>query len=178
MSLVFVWLDQRIGNLPGGNENLKEKFRKVLSPIRQFAKPTLCLDFIRDSMKDKRVLFLTSAVFAEEDFLRNIASLPNIVYIYIYDQENQIHNTDDKILSEKMGLQRVNVFDERLYEQLINDLVYLYKNHGDLLERGRQRKEAKQFYEYAKQLIDTIDNKNEEFEEVQRDLILRIDRIK
>ncbi|CAF5111324.1 unnamed protein product, partial [Rotaria sp. Silwood1] len=35
----FIWLDKRIGNLPGGNQKLKEKFRKLLSPLRQFDKP-------------------------------------------------------------------------------------------------------------------------------------------
>jgi hypothetical protein len=178
MSYVFIWLDQRIGNLPGGNEKLKEKFRKVLSPIRQFDKPTLCLDFVQDSIKDKRVLFLTSAVFAEEEFLRQIASLSNVIHIYIYDQDNHDHPTNDKLLEEKMGVERVIHFDERLYEQLINDLIKLYSNEGDRLERGRQTKEAKQLFQYAAQLIDTIDDKDQELEQIQRDLFARIDRIK
>jgi ribonucleotide reductase beta subunit family protein with ferritin-like domain len=178
MSLVFVWLDQRIGNLPGGNEKLKDKFRKVLSPLRQFDKPTICLDFLRDSIKDKRVLFLTSGVFAEEDFLRQVASLSNVIYIYVYDQQNKDHNTNDQTLLDKMGVERVIHFDERLYEQLINDLIQLYTNEGDQCERARQKKEAKQLFEYAAQLIDTIEDQDQDLQQIQRDLFARIDRIK
>ena len=178
MSLVFIWLDQRIGTLPGGNEKLKEKFRKVLSPIRQFDKPTLCLDFLQDSIKDKRVLFLTSHVFAEEEFLRTIASLPNVIHIYIYDQFNKDHQTNDQNLQEKMGQNRVIHFDERLYEQLIYDLIQLYQNQGDLLQRTNKKKESKELFEYAAQLIDTIEEPDEDFQQIQRDLFSRIDQIK
>jgi len=178
MSLVFVWLDQRIGSLPGGNEILKEKFRKLLSPIKQFDKPTNCADFLQDSIKDKRVIFLTSGVFAEEEFLRTIASLSNVIYIYIYDQKNNDHNTNDKNLQEKMGQQRVVHFDERLYEQLVYDLVHLYQYEGDKLERARQTKEAKQLFQSAVQLIDTIEEKDEDLQQIQTDLIQRIERIK
>jgi len=178
MSLVFIWLDQRIGSLPGGNEKLKEKFRKLLSPIRQFDKPTICADYIRDSIKDKRVLFLTSAVFAEEEFVRTIASLSNVIYIYIYDQQNKDHTTNDKILQEKMGSERVIHFDERLYEQLVYDLVQLYQNEGIHLLKEKQKKEAKQLFELAAQLIDTIDDKDEHLQQIQRDLFAKIDSIK
>ncbi len=63
LSLIFVWLDKRVGNLPGGNEKLKGKFRKILTPIRQFDKPTSCLDHIELSSKDKHVIFLTTDIF-------------------------------------------------------------------------------------------------------------------
>jgi len=178
MSLIFIWLDQRIGNLPGGNEKLKEKFRKILSPIKQFDKPTNCIDFIKDSIKDKQVIFLTTAVFAEEDFLKTIASLSNVTFIYIYDQLNKDHNINDKLLQDKMGSQRIIHFDETLYEQLIKDLVQLYQNEGDKLIKLKQTKQAKPLFQLAIQLIDTIDDKDQHLQQIQQDLIDKIDRIK
>jgi hypothetical protein len=178
MSLVFVWLDQRMGSLPGGNEKIKEKFRKLLSPIRQFDKPTICTDYLKDSMKDKNVLFLTSNVFAEQDFLRTIASLPNVIYIYIYDQLNQTYSFTDQILQEKLSEERIIHFDERLYEQLVCDIIYLYQNEADRLQRARQTKEAKQLFQSAAELIDTIDEKDQDIQQIQRDLFAKIDKIK
>jgi len=178
MSLIFIWLDQRIGNLPGGNEKLKEKFRKILSPIKQFDKPTNCIDFIKDSIKDKQVIFLTTAVFAEEDFLKTIASLSNVTFIYIYDQLNKDHNINDKLLQDKMGSQRIIHFDETLYEQLIKDLVQLYQNEGDKLIKLKQTKQAKPLFQLAIQLIDTIDDKDQDLQQIQQDLVDKIDRIK
>lgn len=175
--LIFVWLDQRIGNLPGGNEKLKEKFRKILSPIKQFDKPTICTDFIQDSIKDKRILFITSGVFAEKDFLEKISSLSNVIYIYIYDQLNKDYQINNKNLQEKMGEQRIIHFDERLYEQLIQDLVHLYQIQGDKFIQDKQNKEAKLFYELSKQLIDTIDDKDQDIQQIQQDLITKIQQI-
>ncbi|CAF3321707.1 unnamed protein product [Rotaria socialis] len=82
---------KRIGNLPGANQKLKEKFRKLLSPIRQFDKLTSCLDSVELSLKDRCFLFLTSDSFADEEFLKKIASLPNVYHIYIYDQQGNIY---------------------------------------------------------------------------------------
>jgi predicted HTH transcriptional regulator len=178
MSLVFIWLDQRIGNLPGGNEKLKEKFRKILSPMKQFDKPTICFDYLKDTIKDKRVLFLTTKAFAQQDFLRSIASLSNVTFIYIYDTSNQDYSTNDQILQDKMGQQRIIHFDERLYEQLIQDLVYLYQNQAQLLLKNKQNKEAKQLFQTALQFIDTIEEKDQDLEQIQTDLIAKIEQIK
>ncbi|CAF3413699.1 unnamed protein product, partial [Rotaria socialis] len=82
---------KRIGNLPGANQKLKEKFRKLLSLIRQFDKLTSCLDSVELSLKDRCILFLTSDSFADEEFLKKIASLPNVYHIYIYDQQGNIY---------------------------------------------------------------------------------------
>ncbi|CAF1022390.1 unnamed protein product [Rotaria sordida] len=179
MSLIFVWLDKRIGSIPGGNEKLKEKFRKILSPIRQFDKPTLCYDFIHDSIKDKNVIFLTTSVFAEEDFLRKIASLTNVFFIYVYDQDNKQFTTNDKDLLEKMGSKRLIHFDEILYEQLIYDLVQLNINNADQLIINEEYKKAKQLFEDAIQLIDTCqDDINQDLQSIKFNLTQRIQRIK
>ena len=178
MSLIFIWLDQRTGNLPGGNEKLKEKFRKILAPIRQFDKPTICFDYVRDSTKDKNVIFLTSNTFAEEDFLRGIASLTNVIYIYVYDQDNRGNTTNDKTLLEKMGTKRIINFDELLYEQLVYDLSQLYQNQGDQLVKQKENKQAKQLYENAMQLIDTVDDKNEDLQAIEQNLSEKIQRMK
>ncbi|CAF0870589.1 unnamed protein product [Rotaria sp. Silwood1] len=167
-----------MGYIPGGNEKLKEKFRKILSPIRQFDKPTSCYDFICDSTKDKHVFFLTTSVFAEEEFLRKIASLTNVSFIYVYDQDNKQFTTNDKNLLEKMGSQRLIHFDEILYEQLIYDLARFYKNQADQLILGNQSKQGKQLLEYAVQLIDTCDDLNQDLQLIQQDLKEKIQRVK
>ncbi|CAF3464336.1 unnamed protein product, partial [Rotaria sp. Silwood2] len=135
-------------------------------------------DFIHDSSKDKYVFFLTTSVFAEEEFLRKIASLANVFFIYIYDQDNKQFTTNDKTLSEKMGSQRLIHFDEILYEQLIYDLISFYKNQADQLIKDEQSKQAKQLLEYATKLIDTCDDINQDLQLIQQDLNDRIRRIK
>ncbi|CAF1105093.1 unnamed protein product [Rotaria magnacalcarata] len=177
-SLIFVWLDKRMGYLPGGNEKLKDKFRKILSPLRQFDKPTACYDFLQDSTKDKKVFFLTTNIFAEEDFLRQIALLKSVHFIYIYDQENKPFTTNDKNLLEKMGSKRLIHFDEILYEQLIYDLIQLYKNQAEQLVKDKQNKEAKQLFEYSLQLIDTVEEHNQDLQTIQQDLFEKIQQIK
>ncbi len=178
MSLVFIWLDQRIGYLPGGNEKLKEKFRNILSPIKQFDKPTNCFDYLKDSIKDKRVLFLTTKSFAQQDFLHSIASLPNVIFMYIYDTSNQDYAINDQIIQQKMGEQRIIHFDEILYEQLITDLVFLYQNQGEILLKEKQNKEAKQLFQTASLLIDNIEEKDQDLQQIQTDLLAKIGKIK
>jgi hypothetical protein len=175
LSLVFIWLDKRLGNLPGGNEKIKGKFRKLLSPIRQFDKPTLCLDCIEQSLKDKRILFLTSTAFVDEIFLKKLASLSNIHHIYIYDQEGIDYQINDTNLNKKMGSQRIIQFDENLYEQIILDLINIYSNESDRLKEG---KEAKELLESSIKLLDTIDDKDENLQQMEKNLITRIEHLK
>lgn len=177
-SLLFIWLDKRTGYIPGGNEKLKEKFRKILSPIRQFDKPTNCYDFIRDSTKDKKVLFITTSTFAEEDFLHQIALLTNVYFIYIYDQDNKQFNTNDKNILEKLGSQRLIHFDEILYEQIITDLIQLNKNQAEIFIKNKQFNEAKQLIEYSLNLIETCDEINQDLQIIQQDLYEKLKDIK
>jgi hypothetical protein len=174
LSLIFIWLDKRIGNLPGGNEKLKEKFRKLLSPIRQFDRPTSCLDCIEQSLKDKRILFLTSNAFADELFLKKIASFSNIYYIYIYDQQGNDYQINDTTLNEKMGSKRIIQFDENLYEQIILDLINIYSNESDRLGSG---KEAKEFLESAVKFLNTIDDKDQDLQQMEKNLKSRINHL-
>jgi len=174
LSLVFIWLDKRIGNLPGGNEKIKEKFRKILSPIRQFDRPTSCLDCIEETLKDKQILFLTSNAFVDELFLKKIASLSNVYHIYVYNQQGIDYKINDTNLSNKMGLKRVIQFDERLYEQLILDLINIYSNESNRLDKG---KEAKELLESAVKLLDTIDDKDQDLEQMVKNLKSRINHL-
>ena len=171
LSLIFVWLDKRVGNLPGGNEKLKDKFRKLLTPIRQFDRPTSCLDHIELSLKDKRVFFLASDVFADELFLKKVASLPNVEHIYVYDQQGNDYQMTDTNLSKKMGSKRVIQFDERLYEQLILDLINIYSNESDRLGKCR---DAKDLLESAIKLLGTIDDKDQDLQETEKYLKSRL----
>ncbi|CAF1659306.1 unnamed protein product [Rotaria magnacalcarata] len=149
LSLVFIWLDRGNGNLPGGNQKLKEKFRKLLSPIRQFDKPNSCLDWIELSLKDKCVFFLTS------------------------DRNN--YQFDDTNLARKMGSERIIQFDEQLYKQIILDLIKIYSKESDQAGQGKQ---AKELLEFAVKLIHTIDDKDEELQEMEKYLLTRISYLK
>ena len=178
-TLLFVWLDQRLGNLPGGNEKLKEKFRKLLSPIKQFDKPTNCFDYLKESTKDKQIFFITTNVFAQQEFLQSIASLTNVIHLFIYDKtSNGEYHFNQPILQQKIGEERIIRFDERLYEQIIIDLVHLQLNHGDFLLKSKQNKEAKQSYQLALQYIDNIDEKDDDIQQIQQDLTNKINQIK
>ena len=178
-SILFVWLDQRLGNLPGGNEKLKEKFRKLLSPIKQFDKPTNCYDYLKESTKDKEIFFLMTNSFAQQQFLQSIASLPNLIHIYIYDQtSNGQYQLNQPILQQKIGEERIIRFDERLYEQIIIDLVRFFENHGDFLQKSKQNKEAKQTFQLALQYIENIDEKDDDIQQIQQDLTNKINQIK
>ncbi|CAF3306998.1 unnamed protein product [Rotaria socialis] len=175
LSLGFVWLDRRSGNLPGGNQKLKEKFRKLLSPIRQFDKPNSCLDSIELSLKDKCLFFLTSDSFADEAFLKKIAAMPNIYRIYIYDQQGNNYQFDDTNLARKMGSERIIQFDEQLYKQIIVDLIKIYSKESDQAGQGKQ---AKELLESAVTLINTIDDKDEDLEQMENYLLTRISYLK
>ncbi|CAF1333314.1 unnamed protein product [Rotaria magnacalcarata] len=175
LSLSFIWLDRRNGNLPGGNQKLKEKFRKLLSPIRQFDKPTSFLDSIESSLKDRYVLFLTSDSFADEEFLNKIASLPNVYRIYIYNQQENNYQMDDINLAEKMGSERIIQFDEQLYKQIILDLIKIYSKESDQAGQGKQ---AKELFEFAVQLINTIDDQDEDLQQMEKYLLSRISYFK
>ncbi len=175
LPLTFIWLDKRIGNLPGGNEKMKEKFRKILSPLRQFDRPTSCLDCIEQSLKDHRVLFLTSNIFADDVFLKKIASLSNIHRIYIYNQQATDYQINDANLAKKMGSERVIQFDERLYEQVVLDLMDIYSKESDRLGKG---KEAKELLESAVKLLNTIDDRDEDLQQMENNFICRINHLK
>lgn len=174
-SLIFVWLDKRIGNLPGGNQELKEKFRKLLSPIRQFDKPAACLDSIELSLKDKRIFFLTSNTFADEEFLKKVASFANIYRMYIYDQERNDYQINETNLAKKMGSERIIQFDEQLYKQIVLDLIKIYSNESD---RIGSIKETRELLESATILLNTIDDKDEDIQQIEKYLLSRINSLK
>jgi hypothetical protein len=175
LPMTFVWLDKRIGNIPGGNEKMKEKFRKILSPLRQFDRPTSCLDCIEQSSKDQQVVFLTSNIFADELFLKKIASLPNVHRLYVYDQQGSNYQMTDASLARKMGSKRVIQFDERLYEQIVLDLIDIYSKESDRLGKG---KAAKELLESAVKLLNTIDDRDEDLQQMENNFVCRINHLK
>ncbi|CAF0897925.1 unnamed protein product [Rotaria sordida] len=172
LSLVFIWLDKCIGNLPGENEKLKEKFRKLLSPIRQFDKPSSCLDSIELSLKNKCIFFITSNSFVDEEFLKKIASLSNVYRIYIYNQEGNDYQFTDTNLIKKIGLERIVQFDEQLYKQIILDLIKIYSKESN------QSRQAKELLKSAVKLLNTIDDKDEDLQDIEKYLISRIHNLK
>lgn len=174
-SLIFIWLDKRIGNIPGANQTLKENFRKLLSPIRQFDKPSSCLDATEFSLKDKRIFFITSNSFADHEFLKKLASLSNVYHIYIYNQEGKDYQINDSNLNKKMGLDRIIQFDEQLYKQIVIDLIQMYSNDSSQLANVQQ---AKQSLEYALKLLNTIDDKDEDLQQMENYLLSRINCLK
>lgn len=171
LPMMFVWLDKRVGHLPGGNELIRSKFRKLLVPIRQFDRPTSCCDHIELCLKDKHVFFLTSNAFVDDLFLKQIASIGHIHRIYIYDQEGTHYENNDENLNEKMGLKRIIQFDERLYEQIVIDLIDLYCSKSDRLGETR---DAKDLIENARKLLDTIDEKDQDLQEMEKHLESRL----
>lgn len=174
LPVMFVWLDKRLGNLPGGNEEMKKKFRKLLIPIRQFDKPASSLDHIALSLKDKHVLFILTNAFADELFLKKLALLPNVSYIYIYDQEEYHHQIDDENLNKKMGLKRIIQFDERLYEQITMDLINMYSNESVRLDKGR---DAKDLLESAIKLLNNFDDKDEYLQQMENNFKCRLNQL-
>ncbi|CAF5070463.1 unnamed protein product, partial [Rotaria magnacalcarata] len=136
-----------------------------------FDKPTSCLDSIELSLKDKCILFLTSDSFADEEFLKKIASFPNVYRIYIYDQQGNNYPIDDANLAKKMGSERIIQFDEHLYKQIILDLIKIYSKESDQAGQGKQ---AKELLESAVTLINTIDDKDEELQQMEKYLLSRI----
>jgi len=171
---MFVWLDKRVGHLPGGNEVMKTKFRKLLVPIRQFDRPTSCCDHIDLCLKDKHVFFLTSNAFADDLFLKQVASIGHIHRIYIYDQEGIHFQSNDENLNEKMGSKRIIQFDERLYEQIVIDLVEIYCSESDRLGETR---DAKDLLEIALKLVKNIDDKDEHLQQLEKNLHSRLNHL-
>lgn len=175
LSLIFVWLDKRVGNLPGSNEHLKSRFRKLLNPIRQFDRPTACFDHIELSLKDKRVIFLTSDAFADEELLIKLAALSHVCHLYVYDQHGRNYRMSDEYLREKMNWLRVIQFDEHLYEQMIRDLLDIAEKEIDRLGKGR---DAQDVVEFARKLLGTIEDKDEDFRAMELNWTMRANQLK
>ncbi|CAF4429899.1 unnamed protein product, partial [Rotaria magnacalcarata] len=79
--------------------------------------------------------------FADEEFLKKIASIPNIYRIYIYDQQGNGYQFDDANLIKKLGSERIIQFDEQLYKQILLDLIKIYSKESDQAGQGKQAKE-------------------------------------
>lgn len=174
LALIFVWLDKRVGHLPGSNEIFKSKFRKLLNPIRQFDRPTACFDHIELSLRDKRVIFLTSDAFADEQFLIRLAALAHVKHLYVYNQQEQNYQMSDENLREKMDWKRVIQFDEYLYEQMVKDLLQISAKEIDRLANGR---DAKDVIDLAMKYLQTIDEKDEDFQRMENHFKLRLNQL-
>ena len=129
---------------------------------------------MEQSLKGQQVFFLTSNIFADELFLKKIASLSNICRMYVYNQQGIDYQINDANLAKKMGAERIIQFDERLYEQIILDLVDIYSKESDRLKKG---KEAKQLLESAVKLLATIDDKDEDLQQMEISFISRINQL-
>lgn len=174
LALIFVWLDKRVGNLPGSNDILKSKFRKLLNPIRQFDRPTACFDHIELSLRDKRVIFLTSDAFADEQFLIRLAGLTHVKHLYVYNQHEQNYQMLDEHLREKLAWKRVIQFDEYLYEQMVKDLLEIAVKEIDRLGKGR---DAKDVIDLSRKYLLTIDEKDEDFQRLETHILMRLNQL-
>ena len=175
LSLVFVWLDKRLGSLPSNNERIKGKFRELLSPLKQFDKPTACEDFLHQSLKDKRVFFITSGVFADEMLLKKISSMSQVSRLYIYDPDGHAYPLVDPHLRSKMGEERVIQLDERLYEQIVLDLVDFCSKESVRLEKEKKSVEGKEHLHLAMKWLKTIDERDDEhIEQIEQELLSRL----
>ncbi|CAF3307007.1 unnamed protein product [Rotaria socialis] len=101
--------------------------------------------------------------------------MPNIYRIYIYDQQGNNYQFDDTNLARKMGSERIIQFDEQLYKQIIVDLIKIYSKESDQAGQGKQ---AKELLESAVTLINTIDDKDEDLEQMENYLLTRISYLK
>ena len=179
--LVFIWLDKRLGSLPGGNDRMKEKFRQLFSPLKQFDKPTSCEDHIEQNLKEKKIFFLTSASFADETLLKKIAALPQVVHLYLFDPTNATNLT--KIcsvdpLKTKMGVERHIQFDETLYEQLLLDLIRFHSDVAVQHEKQRNAGPAKESLQTALKFFELIDEKDQQTNELEANLRERLQKLK
>ena len=153
---------------------MKGKFRELLSPLKQFDKPTMCEDFLHQSLKDKRVFFITSGVFADEMFLKKISSMAHVTRLYIYSPEGHDSPLNDSNLKAKMGEERIIQVDERLYEQVILDLVDFSSKEALRLEKEKKGKEAKEQLQTAIKWLKTIDEPDEEMQRIEAELLVRL----
>lgn len=178
-SLLFIWLDKRLGSLPGGNDRIKEKFRQLFNPLKQFDKPTSCEDSIEQIYKDKKIFFLTSSSFADERFLKKISSFNQIIRIYLFDPTNSIEmmKFTDEQLTMKMGSQRQIQFDENLYEQILFDLTEFYSNNSIQYEKQRNVSLAKENLQLALKYSDLAEEKDEQFNDLQQNINERLQKL-
>lgn len=175
LGFIFIWLDKRVGNLPGSNEHLKSQFRKLLNPIRQFDRPSACFDHIELTLKDKRVIFVTSDAHADEDLLIKLAALPHVYHLYVYGPNGRNYRMADGNLREKMNWLRVIQFDEHLYEQMIRDLMNIAEKQFDRLGKGQ---DARDVVGFARKFLATIEDKDEDFRMMDINWIARENALK
>ncbi|CAF3164772.1 unnamed protein product [Rotaria socialis] len=74
-----------------------------------------------------------------------------------------------------MGSERIIQFDEQLYKQIILDLIKIYSKEYDQAGQGKQ---AKELLESVVKLINTIDDKDEELQQMKKYLLSRISYLK
>lgn len=179
--LVFIWLDKRLGSLPGGNDRMKEKFRQLFSPLKQFDKPTSCEDHIEQNLKEKKIFFVTSSAFADETLLKKIGALPQVVHLYLFDPTNATNLTticSADPLKTKMGAERHIQFDENLYERLLLDLIRFHADVAAQHEKQRNVGQAKESLQAALNFFELIDEKDSQTDELEASLRDRLQKVK
>ncbi|CAF3724143.1 unnamed protein product [Rotaria socialis] len=97
-----------------------------------------------------------------------------IIFIFMINKEIIIKLTIE-ILQKKMGSERIIQFDEQLYKQIILDLIKIYSKEYDQAGQGKQ---AKELLESVVKLINTIDDKDEELQQMKKYLLSRISYLK
>ena len=108
-------------------------------------------------------------------FLKKISLMSQVTRLYIYDPDGHEYPLADPLLRSKMGEERVIQLDERLYEQIVLDLVDFSSKESLRLEKEKKSVEAKEHLQLALKWLKTIDDREDEhIKQIEEELLSRL----
>jgi len=128
---VVVWLDEHIG-VPGNNETMKNRFRRITYPLHTFIDVQSTIDFIHQQDKNKKTVFLITSGTLGEHIVAQIYNLTCLRQILIFCGNMNHHRKWAEDYIEK-----ILMFDsdEELLIRLTNEIA------NYLMEEARQYEE-------------------------------------
>ncbi|CAF1259541.1 unnamed protein product [Didymodactylos carnosus] len=145
-----IWLDQYIGE-SGNNEDIKNKFRLIMSTLITFTNVEECLQFIR-SNNQKKLFIITSGTLGRQ-IVPIINDLPQLNSVYIYCSD-VARNTSWAIKYPK--IKDICDAEDELLNRFTNDIAQYIMTQGDHYTKIYDTVKAKFCYSYANELFTRV----------------------
>jgi hypothetical protein len=150
---VIMWLDRYIG-LPGTNEQMKDRFRRVTYPLETFTDSQSAIDFIHQQQTaGKSVFLIVSGTFALE-IVPQIYDLNCVSQIFLFCANMKSYTEWGTDYIDKMLMFDS---DEELLIRLTNEIANYLKEEANKFDKQNKVEQAAGLLDWAAWLYSDAD---------------------
>ncbi len=150
---VVMWVDKHIG-VPGNNEMMKDRFRRVTYPLETFIDVQPAIDFIHQQQAAEKSVFLIISGSLAREIVPKIYDLDCVIQIFIFCANMKNHTAWAEQYIDKVLILES---DEDLLIRLTNEIANYLKEEANKYDKENKVKQAAGLLDWAAWLYKDAD---------------------